>query len=92
MYINRSSELGWMVTRLLPYLQVTENAFGDEWRRTREILEDSFRYMVESLGNLGKRQGASFIAMMDDKFAFEQPFYYFDADGSKMQKSAAVVS
>ena len=84
MYINRSSELGWMVTRLLPYVQMSENAFGDEWHKKREILDDSFRYMLESLDSLGKRLGASFITMMDDKFAFKQPFYYSEADGSQM--------
>jgi hypothetical protein len=84
MYINRSSELGWMVTRLLPYVQMSENAFGDAWHRKREILDDSFRYMLEGLDSLGKRIGASFITMMDDKFAFKQPFYYSEADGSQM--------
>jgi hypothetical protein len=84
MYINRSSELGWMVTRLLPYLQMTENAFGDEWRKKRDILDDSFRYMLEGFSSLGKRLGTSFITMMDDKFAFKQPFYYFEANGSQM--------
>lgn len=84
MYINRSSELGWMATRLLPYLQMTESAFGDEWHRRREILDDSFRYMLEGFSSLGKRLGTSFIAMMDEKFAFKRPFYYSEADGSKM--------
>ncbi len=91
MYMNRSSELGWMVTRLLPYLQMTENAFGEEWQRKRDILDDSFRYMLEGLSNLGKRLGASFIMMMDDKFAFKQPFDYFEADGGQMP-AAAVAS
>jgi hypothetical protein len=84
MYINRSSELGWMVTRLLPYLQMTAHAFGDDWHKKRDILDDSFRYMLEDFSNLGKRLGASFITMMDDKFAFKEPFYYSEADGSQM--------
>jgi hypothetical protein len=84
MYVNRSSELGWMVTRLLPYLQMTEHAFGDDWHKKRDILDDSFRYMLEGFTNLGKRLGASFITMVDDKFAFKQPFYYSEADGSQM--------
>jgi hypothetical protein len=84
MYVNRSSELGWMTTRLLPYLQVTENAFGEEWHKMREILDDSFRHMLEGFESLGKRLGASFITMMDDRFAFKQPFYYFEADGNQM--------
>lgn len=85
MYINRSSELGWMATRLLPYLQMTENAFGDEWHKKREILDDSFRYMLEGSESLGKPLGASFITMMDEKFAFSQPFYYSEANASQMR-------
>jgi hypothetical protein len=88
-YVNRTSELGWMVTRLLPYLQMTENAFGDEWHKKRDILDDSFRYMVEGFESLGKRLGTSFIKMMDDKFAFKQPFCYFEADGSLMPAPVA---
>jgi len=91
-YMNRSSELGWMITRLLPYLQISENAFGDEWHKKREIMDDSFRYMLEGLSNLGKRLGASFIAMMDEKFAFKQPFYYSEADGSQMTGVAVASS
>jgi hypothetical protein len=91
-YINRSSELGWMATRLFPYLQMTENAFGDGWYKKREILDDSFRYMLEGFSSLGKRLGASFITMMDEKFAFKQPFYYSEADGSQMSGAAIASS
>jgi len=82
MYINRSSELGWMITRLLPFLQVSEDAFGKDWQHKRQVLDDSFRYMLEGFGNLGKRLGVSFTTMIDAKFLFKQPFYYFEADGS----------
>jgi len=82
LYINRSSELGWMITRLLPFLQVSEDAFGPDWQRKRRVLDDSFRYMLEGFSNLGKRLGASFITMMDTEFVFKQPFHYFEADGS----------
>jgi hypothetical protein len=82
LYINRSAELGWMVTRLLPYLQIGDGGFGADWERKRQILDDSFRHMLESFSNLGKRLGSSFITMMDTRFAFKQPFHYFEADGS----------
>lgn len=82
MYMNRSAELGWMIVRLLPFLQVSEDGFGKDWQDKRLILDESFRYMVEGLGNLGKKLGPSFIAMIDSKFVFKQPFYYFEADGS----------
>jgi hypothetical protein len=82
MYINRSSELGWMIMRLLPFLQASEDAFGKDWRDKRQVLDDSFRYMLEGFSNLGKRLGVSFITMVDTKLAFKKPFFYFEADGS----------
>lgn len=82
LYINRSAELGWMVTRLLPYLQINAGEFGANWEAKRQILDESFRHMVEGLSNLGKRLGGLFITMMDTKFSFRQPFHYFEADGS----------
>jgi hypothetical protein len=81
MYINRSAELGWMIVRLLPYLRVSEKSFGDNWHGKQQVLDDSFRYMVDGLGNLGKRIGHSFVAMMDTNFVFKEPFCYFEADG-----------
>lgn len=80
-YINRSAELGWMIVRLLPYLQASPTTFGENWQSRRDVLDDSFRYMVEGLGNLGKRIGHSFVAMMDTNFVFRKPFCYFEADG-----------
>jgi hypothetical protein len=82
MYINRSSELGWMIMRLLPFLQPSEDAFGEDWKHKRQVLDDSFRYMLEGFSNLGKRLGLSFITMVDTKFLFKQPSFYFEADGS----------
>ena len=88
-YINRSAELGWMIVRLLPFLQRSERAFGKEWAEKLQILDDSFRYMVEGLGNLGKAIARSFITMMDTKFAFREPFHYFEASSPVEKKSGA---
>lgn len=81
MYMNRSAEIAWLVVRLLPFLQRIEGDFGQGWQRKRLILDDSLRYMVQQLGNLGKRIGDSFIAMVDTNFTFRQQFCYFEADG-----------
>jgi len=81
MYMNRSAELGWIITRLMPFLQLSKDFFGSRWREKHAILEDSFRYMLEGFSNLGKELGPSFIRMMDAKFAFKDPFFYFEADG-----------
>lgn len=82
-YMNRATEVGWLIVRLLPYLQPVENAFGQDWHRKREILDDSFRYAERELSNLGKQIGAAFIKFVDEKFSFRKPFYYVEADGSE---------
>lgn len=81
-YMNRSAELGWLILRLLPYLQKEENAFGEGWHGKYAVLDDSFRFMVHGLTTLGKRIGEAFITLVDTNFRFRQPFHYFDADGS----------
>jgi hypothetical protein len=80
-YMNRSAELGWLILRLMPYLQMSENAFGDDWHRKHSVLDDSFRFMVQGLTTLGKKIGEAFICLVDEKFIFRQPFHYFEADG-----------
>jgi hypothetical protein len=81
-YMNRSSELGWLILRLLPYLQMTESAFGDEWHRKYAILDDSFRFMSHGLTKIGKQIGEAFITLVDEKFSFKPPFHFFEADGA----------
>jgi len=81
MYMNRICEIAWLITRLLPYLQLEENAFGEEWHRKHDILDDSFRHVQESMSASGKKIGDAFIEFVDKKFSFKKPFYYFEADG-----------
>ena len=81
MYMNRAVEIAWLLERLLPYLQPAENSFGSEWHTKHKILDDSFRYAEESLGDLGKKIGDAFIVFVDKKFSFKQPFFYFEANG-----------
>lgn len=85
MYINRSSELGWLALRLLPFLQLSEGAFGMGWEQKMQVLDNSFRHMVEQFGVQGKKFGPSFITMADTNFQCKKPFYYFEADGSARQ-------
>lgn len=46
-----------MVTCVLPYLQAEEDAFGQAWQSKSDILDDSFRCMLEGLESVGKRFG-----------------------------------
>lgn len=80
-YMNRSAEIGWLLLRLVPYLQVAKNSFGDEWHAKKAILDESFRFMLELLGTLGKSIGDALIVLVDEKFAFRPPFHYREADG-----------
>jgi len=81
-YMNRASEIGWLLVRLLPYLQPEKNAFGNIWQNKQQILDDSFRYMQQALSKLGKKIGGAFIRFVDEKFNFSDPFFYFEADGT----------
>jgi hypothetical protein len=82
MYMNRSAEIGWLIVRLLPYLEMSENAFGEQWHVKHAVLDDSFRFMVRGLSSLGKKIGDAFTTLVDERFSFKPPFDYFEADGS----------
>ncbi len=76
MYMNRASEIGWLLTRTLPFLQLTENSFGDEWKTKYHILDESFRVMVQGLEKMGKKIATAFIFFVDNKFSFPDNLYY----------------
>lgn len=81
MYMNRSAEIGWLIVKLLPYLQPTENAFGASWRGKFIVLDKSFRYMIQGLSRSGKKIADAVIFLVDAKFSFSETFHYFEADG-----------
>jgi hypothetical protein len=82
MYLNRSSEVCWMILRLLPFIQPVRNVFSTEWRDRMKILDNSFRYVEEDLLKNGLQFADAFIQFIDSKFNFPGDFHYFDADGS----------
>ena len=80
-YMNRIVEIGWMIVRLLPYLQPVENAFGQRWREKQLVLDDSFKYAVAGLGELGKKIAEAFTYFIDFKYSFPVNFHYFEVIG-----------
>jgi hypothetical protein len=74
--------MGWLIVRLLPYLQPAEAAFGTGWRRKLDILDDSFRYAQRGLGNVDKKISDAFITLVEQKVSFDAKFHYFEPDGS----------
>ncbi len=76
MYLNRSNEIGWMLLRTLPVLQLKQEAFGDEWSKKWYLLDESFRYFIESLGATGKKIGYAILRLVDTKFKFNPTYAY----------------
>jgi len=78
MYMNRCTELGWMILRLLPYARRAETPKEAAWDKKWKLLDDSFRMMVEGLGGLGKKIAPAIVELVDTKFAFGIDLYYFE--------------
>lgn len=78
-FTNRAAEMGWMLTRLFPYLQPEPRAFGTEWERKRFVLDDSFQFLVKMHGGSGNRTFHAFIAMMQKQFKFKDTFCYAES-------------
>ena len=71
-YMKRAVEVGWLVLRLLPYLQPVVNAFGEDWQREYGILDDSFRFVEKELS---KDSGIkAFGKFVDAKFLIRWRF------------------
>jgi hypothetical protein len=68
MYMNRFTEIAWMILRSLPFLQTNKICFTDEWQHEWEVLDNSLRVSVEGLGSLGKKIAPAFTAMIEQKF------------------------
>jgi hypothetical protein len=78
MYFNRSTEIAWLIVRVLPYLQQKSRSFGMDWERKWQIMDDSFRFSVESLGLLGKKIAAVMIELVEAKFSFTPAIHYVE--------------
>src|SRR6266511_2417750 len=76
MFVNRATETNWMIHRLIPYMRRKETPKRDEWSKKWQLLEDHFRWMVESLSAIGKDIAPAFIEMIDSKFQLDANTYY----------------
>lgn len=71
MFMNRFGEVGWMLHRLIPLLQVSEAPLSEEWCKKWQILDESFEQNVESLTvQCGKAIGAAIVELVNVKFPF----------------------
>ena len=79
-YMNRASEIGWLIVRLFPYLQLEAHSFGEEWADKWNVLDDSFRIMIKALEKLGKKIASAFINFVDIKFPFGPATSYHEKE------------
>jgi hypothetical protein len=69
-YMNRSSEISWMFLRTLPLLQLEIAAFGQQWSRRWQILDESFKFMIENLRLPTKPVFGAILDFIDRKLGF----------------------
>ncbi len=70
-FVNRFSEVTWMLHRLLPLVWPAEVAANEDWCRRWGTLDQCFRQTVESLTvDLKKAVGHAIVEFVDSKFPF----------------------
>jgi len=69
-FMNRHTEIGWMLLRCLPTLFHEAHIAPEKWKSDFSILDQSFRVMVEGLQSINKKIASATIELIDRKFAF----------------------
>jgi hypothetical protein len=77
LYMNRFTEVGWMILRTLPFLQPESNFFKDDWSKKWNILDESFCFMVDSLN---KKIAIAVKELIEKKFPFDPQYSYFEVE------------
>lgn len=71
MFMNRYTEVSWMLHRLVPLLQPPDAPLSYTWVEKWLILDDSFEQTVHSLTTqLGKSIGGAIVELVKTKFPF----------------------
>ena len=77
MFLNRYCEVGWMVHRLIPALQLPDMPFPADWAEKWRTIDDSFEITVHSLTKqLGKKIGAAMVELVREKFPFNERSFF----------------
>ena len=76
MYLSLARDISWMLTRTLPLLQARAGAFGSDWSNRWAVLDESFRYETEQIGESGKKIAHAMIELIDKKFRFTADTFY----------------
>ena len=80
MFMNRFSEVCWMLHRTLPILQLRDRPFREPWAQNWSILDDSFLSMEKELADIGKRIASVIIELIKAKFPFGPQTVFEDSE------------
>jgi len=78
MFMNRFSEVAWMLHRTLPILQLSNRTFDETWNQKWFLLDQNFKKNEECLQDMGKKIAGVFLEFIEIKFPFG-PHFTFDA-------------
>ena len=81
MFVNRATEMNWMIHRLVPFMRRKDTPKNETWDTNWKLLDDHFRWMVEGLGAIGKEIAPAYLEMIDAKFKFDASAYYTEPTG-----------
>ena len=77
-FINTAPEGYWMILRLLPFLQLSSGAFGDDWAAKWRVLDESFDFYQAGLEKLGKPMGTAVRRLIEKKFTLTPQSAYVE--------------
>lgn len=77
LYMNRFTEVGWMILRTLPFLQPESDFFKDSWSKKWNILDESFCFMSDSLDI---KIAFAMKELIEKKFHFNTQYSYFEVE------------
>lgn len=77
-YINSAPEICWMILRILPFLQLSPDAFGTSWAKRWTVLDESFDVYQAAFEALGKPMGTAVRRFIERRFTLKPHDYYVE--------------
>ena len=76
MFMNRFTEVAWMLHRTLPMLQLSSQRFDSEWMGKWKLLDQNFHEMVKGTAELEREFFYTIIRFVNTKFPFNEETCY----------------
>ena len=76
MFMNRFAEVGWMLHRLIPIMQLESQMFSSQWAEKWCALDRSFKGFADGLTQIGKPIGGAIVELVNAKFLFSEKSHF----------------